>query len=89
LIFSRAQTIVSSPEYPPSFLGPTQLPDWWVVGALSLEIKWPEQEGGQSPLSSAKVEIVWSTVSTCPNTFMKGAGTALSVFMKGHHLTPL
>jgi len=54
-----------------------------------MEIKWPEQEGGQSPLSSAKVEIVWNSISACPNAFMKGAGTALSVFMEGLHHTPL
>jgi hypothetical protein len=59
------------------------------VGALSLEIKWPKQEGGQSLLSSPKVEIVWSSISAFPHAFMKGAGTALSVFMKGLHLTPL
>jgi hypothetical protein len=35
-------------------MGPTQPPIQWVLGALSLGVKWPGREADHSPLSSAR-----------------------------------
>jgi hypothetical protein len=37
-------------------LGPTQPPIPWVLGALSLGVKWPGREADHSPPSSAEVK---------------------------------
>jgi hypothetical protein len=42
----------------------TQPPIQWVLGALSLEIKWPGREADHSPPSSAEVKNAWSYTST-------------------------
>jgi len=40
--------------------GPTQPPIQWVPGVLSLDVKRPGRESGQSYPSSAKVKNAWS-----------------------------
>jgi hypothetical protein len=37
-------------------LWPTQPPIQWVLGALSLTVKWPGREADHSPPSNAKVK---------------------------------
>jgi hypothetical protein len=37
-------------------LGPTQPPIYWVLGALSLGVKWPGHEADHSPPSRAEVK---------------------------------
>jgi hypothetical protein len=43
--------IASSPA-----LGPTQLPIQWVLGALSMGVKWPGREAAHSPPSCEDVK---------------------------------
>jgi hypothetical protein len=45
-------------------LGPTQPPNQWVPGALSLGVKRPRREADHSPPSSAEVKNAWSYIST-------------------------
>jgi hypothetical protein len=45
-------------------LGPTQPPVQWVPGAISLGVKWPENEADHSPPCSTEVKYVWSYTST-------------------------
>jgi hypothetical protein len=47
-------------------VGPTQPPNLWVSGALSLGVKWPGDEDDHSPLSSAEVKNAWSCTSSPP-----------------------
>jgi hypothetical protein len=47
-------------------LGPSQPPIQWVLGALSLGVKWPGREADHSSPSSAEVKIAWSYTSTPP-----------------------
>jgi hypothetical protein len=37
-------------------MGPTQPPNQWVPGAISLGVKWPGHEADHSPPSSAEVK---------------------------------
>jgi hypothetical protein len=45
-------------------LGPTQPPDQWKTGALSLGVKLPGREADHSPPSCAEVKDAWSYIST-------------------------
>jgi hypothetical protein len=45
-------------------LGPTQPPIQWVLGALSLGVKWQEREADHLPPSTTKVKNAWSFNST-------------------------
>jgi hypothetical protein len=47
-----------------TYLGPTQPPTQWVLGALSLRLKW--READHSPPSSAEVNNAWSYTSAPP-----------------------
>jgi hypothetical protein len=47
-------------------LGPTQPPIQWVLGALSLGVKWPGREADHSPPSSAEAKNAWSYTSNPP-----------------------
>jgi hypothetical protein len=51
-------------------LVPTQPPIHWVLGALSLEVKWLGHEDDHSPQSHTKVKNAWSYTSTLPYFFM-------------------
>jgi len=51
-------------------LGFTQLPLHWVLGALSLVLKWQRRETDVSPLSTAEVKNGWSCASTPQYIFM-------------------
>jgi len=42
----------------------TQPPIQWLIGALTLGVKWPGCEADHSPLPSAKVKNAWSYTST-------------------------
>jgi hypothetical protein len=44
----------------------TQPPTQWVLGVLSLGIKWPVHEADHSPPSSAEVKNAWSYTSIPP-----------------------
>jgi hypothetical protein len=50
-------------------LGPTQPHIQWVLGALSLGVKWPGCEAEHSHPSSAEVKNAWSYISTPPTGF--------------------
>jgi len=39
----------------------------WVLGALSLVVKWPEHEADHSPPSSAKVKM-YGSITLLPHT---------------------
>jgi hypothetical protein len=43
-----------------------QLPIQWVLGALSLGVKWPGRVANHSPPSSAEVKNAWSYTLTPP-----------------------
>jgi hypothetical protein len=45
-------------------LGPTHPPIQWVIGALSLGVKWPEREAYNSSPPSAEAKNAWSYTST-------------------------
>jgi hypothetical protein len=47
-------------------LGPTQPPIQWVLGSLSLGVKWPGHEADHSPPSTAEVKNAWSYTSIPP-----------------------
>jgi hypothetical protein len=47
-------------------VGPTQPPNKWVPGALSLRVKRPVSDADHSPPSSAEVKKAWSYTSTPP-----------------------
>jgi hypothetical protein len=49
--------------------GPTHSPVQWVLGFLSVRIKWLECEGDHSPPSSTEVMNLWSYTSTPPISF--------------------
>jgi hypothetical protein len=51
-------------------LGPTQPLIQWVLGVLSLGIKWPGREADHSPPSSAEVKNGWSYTSIPQCAFM-------------------
>jgi hypothetical protein len=51
-------------------LGPTQPPNQWIPGVLSLAVKLPEHEADNSPPSSAEVKNVWNYISTPQYAFM-------------------
>jgi hypothetical protein len=48
-------------------LGPTQPPNQWLPGALSLGVKWPDHEADHSPPSTAEVKE-HRAVIPLPNT---------------------
>jgi hypothetical protein len=61
-------------------LGATQSPTQWVVGALTLGVKWPWHKADHSTLSSAKVKDVWSYTSALAVHFHgKGKGKVVPV----------
>jgi hypothetical protein len=45
---------------------PTQPPNQWLPGAVSLGVKWPGRKAEHSPPSSAEVKNVWRYTSTLP-----------------------
>jgi len=47
-------------------LEPTQPPVQWVLGPLSLGVKWLGCEADHSPLSSAEAKNAWSYTSAPP-----------------------
>jgi hypothetical protein len=49
-------------------LGPTQPPNQWVPGALSLGVKRPGREADRSPPSSAEVKELSGAIPPLPNT---------------------
>jgi hypothetical protein len=51
-------------------LGPTQPPNSWVPGVLSLGVKRPDREADHSPPSSTDVKNAWSYTSTPQYVFM-------------------
>jgi hypothetical protein len=51
-------------------LGPTQPPIQWVLGALSLGVKWPGRESVHSPPSSTEVKNMRSYTFTPQHVFM-------------------
>jgi hypothetical protein len=51
-------------------LGPTQPPDWQVLGVLSPNVRWPWHEVDQSPPSRAEVMNEWTYISTPPYAYM-------------------
>jgi hypothetical protein len=51
-------------------LGPTQPPNQWVKGALSLGVKRPGREAHHLPPSSAEAKNAWSYISTPQYVFM-------------------
>jgi hypothetical protein len=51
-------------------LRPTQPPIQWVLGALSLGVKWHWCEADHSPPSSVKAKNAWRYTSTPQYTFM-------------------
>jgi hypothetical protein len=59
-----AGNIFSSPPRPDLLWGPTQPPIQWVLGALSVGVKWSEREADHSLPSSADVKNAWSYTST-------------------------
>jgi hypothetical protein len=63
-------------------LGPTQPPNQWVPGPLSLQVKWLGHEADHSPPPSAEVKNTWSHTFTPQYTFMAWC----SVKAQGHYL---
>jgi hypothetical protein len=51
-------------------VGPTQPPIHWVLGALSLEVKWLGHEAGQLPPSGAEVKNI-GAIPTVPHMFSR------------------
>jgi hypothetical protein len=51
-------------------LGPTQPPIQWVLGALSLEVKWRGREADHSPSLRAEVKNAWNYNYTPQYAFM-------------------
>jgi hypothetical protein len=51
-------------------LRPTQPSIQWVLGALSLGVKWPRSEADHSPPSTAEVKNMWHYTSIPQYTFM-------------------
>jgi hypothetical protein len=51
-------------------LGPTQPPIEWILGALSLGVKWKGREADHSPATSAEVKKMWIYTSTSPYAFI-------------------
>jgi hypothetical protein len=51
-------------------LGPSQPPIQWVLGAISLGVKWMGNETDHSPPSNAEVKKEWHYSSTPPDIFM-------------------
>jgi hypothetical protein len=51
-------------------LGPSQPPNQWEQGALSLGVKWQEAEADLSPPTSAEVKKKWIYNSTYPYAIM-------------------
>jgi hypothetical protein len=46
------------------FIWPNQPPIQWVLGAISLAVKWQGLEADHSPPTSAKVKKIWIYTST-------------------------
>jgi hypothetical protein len=61
-------------------LGPTQTPNQWLPGALSLGVKLPGREADHSPPSTAEIKNSWSYTTTPQHTFMLWS----SVKTQGH-----
>jgi hypothetical protein len=68
LIPDRARIFLFTMSRPA--LGLTQPPIQWLLGALSLGVKWPGHEADHSIPSRAKVKNVWSHTSTPPYIFL-------------------
>jgi hypothetical protein len=50
---------------------PTQPPIQWVLGALSLDVKWQGREADHQPPASAEVKKMWIYTFTPPHAFME------------------
>jgi hypothetical protein len=67
-------------------LGPTQPPNQWAIGALSLGLKRPVREADHSPPSSAEVNNAWSYTSTPP---IRLHGVVLIYISEWYNITSL
>jgi hypothetical protein len=63
-----AQSVLSMLSRP--VLEPTQRPIRWILGALSLEVKWPGHEAEQSPSTGAEIKNTSIFTFTPPYVFM-------------------
>jgi hypothetical protein len=66
---ARIETFLPATMSGPALLS-TQPPVQWVVGALFLEVEWPNLKAYHQPLSSADVKNTWSYTSIQSYIFM-------------------